>query len=238
MGIPRAAFARKTGVPESVLIRLDHLRSPLLYSVFKRIDRAFPINTYWLSTGNATPAGSAPIDDSAFCHAIEKHSLFSEVYDRFLKSDIEEKVQMLPKVQHILNALAALPHLLEAGLLTRNQARKMIGLNNELLGALPARVEFDREVKQELEKVISAMPQKEGLTDTASENKTENVKELLPNLRARLNKLTQSTGKKTELAEFLGAPLASVSRWLSGDREPGGEVALKMLHWVERQERK
>lgn len=76
------------------------------------------------------------------------------------------------------------------------------------------------------------------LTETESDNKTGAVKELLPTLRARLNKLTESAGKKTELAEFLGAPLASVSRWLSGNREPGGEVALKMLHWVELQERK
>jgi hypothetical protein len=31
--------------------------------------------------------------------------------------------------------------------------------------------------------------------------------------------------------------LASVSRWLSGEREPGGEIALLMLKWVELQER-
>jgi hypothetical protein len=78
------------------------------------------------------------------------------------------------------------------------------------------------------------------LTVTETESKTENVKPILPGLIARLRKATEEPGKKSELAKFLDAPLASVSRWLSIDpkvqREPGGEVALKMLHWVERQE--
>ena len=80
------------------------------------------------------------------------------------------------------------------------------------------------------------------LTETESEAKTKDVKPILPGLLARLRKATEEPGKKSELAKFLDAPLASVSRWLSADpkvqREPGGEIALKMLHWVEAQERK
>jgi transcriptional regulator with XRE-family HTH domain len=77
-----------------------------------------------------------------------------------------------------------------------------------------------------------------GLTDTAtSENLPVNVKAQLPSLRDRLNHATKETGKMSALAEYLGVPLASVSRWLSGKREPGGEITLKLLHWVEQQER-
>jgi transcriptional regulator with XRE-family HTH domain len=80
------------------------------------------------------------------------------------------------------------------------------------------------------------------LTETESTGRTIDVKPILPNLLARLRKATEEPGKKSELAKFLDAPLASVSRWLSPDpkvqREPGGEIALKMLHWVEAQERK
>jgi hypothetical protein len=80
------------------------------------------------------------------------------------------------------------------------------------------------------------------LTETESWFKTKDVKPILPGLLARLRKATEEPGKKSELAKFLDAPLASVSRWLSLDpkvaREPGGEIALKMLHWVEAQERK
>jgi hypothetical protein len=76
------------------------------------------------------------------------------------------------------------------------------------------------------------------LTETESQSKNESVKPILPKLLARLERATSEPGKKSELAKFLGAPLASVSRWLSEDREPGGEITLKMLQWVEQQERK
>lgn len=61
----------------------------------------------------------------------------------------------------------------------------------------------------------------------------------LPSLLDRLRKATSAPGKKTELAEALRpkVPLASVSRWLSGEREPGGEATLQLLRWVEMQER-
>ena len=65
------------------------------------------------------------------------------------------------------------------------------------------------------------------------------MKSQMPSLLERLRKATAAPGKKTELAEALRpkVPLASVSRWLSGEREPGGEVTLQLLHWVDRQER-
>jgi len=75
------------------------------------------------------------------------------------------------------------------------------------------------------------------LTDTASSAKVEPVKSQLDNLLGGLDRLIKEPGKKTDLAGFLGAPLASVSRWLSGKREPGREITLKMLRWVEQQER-
>jgi DNA-binding transcriptional regulator YiaG len=107
---------------------------------------------------------------------------------------------------------------------------------------LKAEKEFHKKFHSQLSKLPTpanpATPGKKHLTDTSYWTTTENVKELLPNLRDKLKKLTESAGKKSELADFLGAPLASVSRWLSGDREPGGEITLKLLKWVEKQERK
>ena len=84
----------------------------------------------------------------------------------------------------------------------------------------------------------SIEPERKLLTETESSGKLPPVKSQLDNLLAALNHLTEETGKKTELADFLGAPLASVSRWLSGDREPGGETTLRMLEWVQAEEAK
>jgi hypothetical protein len=66
----------------------------------------------------------------------------------------------------------------------------------------------------------------------------EEVKSELAVLLERVRKAAPASGKKSVLANFLGAPLASVSRWLSGEREPGGEITLKMPSGVEQQERK
>jgi hypothetical protein len=71
------------------------------------------------------------------------------------------------------------------------------------------------------------------LTNVDESVKTAPVKSQLRDLLADLNQLTKESGKKTELAAFLGAPLASVSRWLSGEREPGGEIALLLRRWAD-----
>jgi hypothetical protein len=62
----------------------------------------------------------------------------------------------------------------------------------------------------------------------------ENLKALL----ARVNRAASVRGKKTELANFLGVPLARVSQWLSLSRAPDGEVTLEMLEWVRAEEAK
>lgn len=81
--------------------------------------------------------------------------------------------------------------------------------------------------------------QKNELTDAAGSPKSVAMRKQLPGLLERLRNATAAPGKKTELAESLNpkVPLESVSRWLSGSREPSGEVTLQLLYWVELQER-
>jgi predicted transcriptional regulator len=81
------------------------------------------------------------------------------------------------------------------------------------------------------------LPQKQLLTGVDDYVKLPPVKSHLDHLLAEFDRLIKEPRKKTELADFLGAPMASVSRWLSGKREPGRNTTLKMLRWVERQER-
>jgi DNA-binding transcriptional regulator YiaG len=86
--------------------------------------------------------------------------------------------------------------------------------------------------------LLAVSGQNNDLTEAATSRKLAgDVKKQLPSLLERLNRATRETGKMSALADYLKAPLASVSRWLSGKREPGGETALQMLHWVEQQER-
>ena len=78
--------------------------------------------------------------------------------------------------------------------------------------------------------------EKQVLTEASNRAILPPVKLQLENLLARAEALTQEAGSKSALADLLGAPLASVSRWLSGDREPGGETTLRLLQWVEQTE--
>jgi transcriptional regulator with XRE-family HTH domain len=68
---------------------------------------------------------------------------------------------------------------------------------------------------------------------------TEPVKPPIANLselRNRLKKLTKPRGSKASLAKALGVKPPRISEWLS-TREPSGDIAIKLLRWVEERER-
>jgi len=80
--------------------------------------------------------------------------------------------------------------------------------------------------------------QKQSLTNVTAEGYKESVQAVIPKLIERLIKATKERGKKAELARWLGVPMPRITEWLSGKREPGGETTLRLLLWVEQQERK
>ncbi len=86
-------------------------------------------------------------------------------------------------------------------------------------------------------KNIKSAPEETGLTIEVNSLTKENVQPVLPKLIQRLNRATETRGSKSELAKWLGVHRQSVTDWLSGKQEPGGEITLKMLHWVEQRER-
>lgn len=82
--------------------------------------------------------------------------------------------------------------------------------------------------------------QKKSLTAVHASVKHESVKALWPNLKKKLQEATAEPGGKTALADFLKVKLASVSQWLTANkdnaREPGAETALKMQYFLEHPE--
>ena len=79
---------------------------------------------------------------------------------------------------------------------------------------------------------------KADLTNKANALTNDGVQSMLPKLIERLKRATEERGKKVELAECLGVHRQMVTDWLSGKQKPGGEITLRMLAWVELQERK
>lgn len=79
--------------------------------------------------------------------------------------------------------------------------------------------------------------QKDDLTNYPTMGKSGGVKPILPKLIERLKKATAERGQKTKLASWLGVTPQKVTDWISGRVEPSGETTLRLLHWVEQQER-
>lgn len=79
--------------------------------------------------------------------------------------------------------------------------------------------------------------EKKDLTNVVLSATRGDVQTQMQKFLERLKKATSQRGQQTALADFLGVHRVSVSKWLSGKKEPGGEITLKMLQWVEQQER-
>ena len=78
---------------------------------------------------------------------------------------------------------------------------------------------------------------KEDLTGTSEMRKVEGVKSEIQRLLARVSRLVAAKGTKAKLAETLEVPQSRLSEWLGGKCDPSGETTLRLLRWVEQQER-
>jgi transcriptional regulator with XRE-family HTH domain len=81
-----------------------------------------------------------------------------------------------------------------------------------------------------------SLDEKKELTYVTLRSNTDGVKSEVERLVSRLKHVTAKSGKKAELARFMNVAPPRVTEWLSG-QEPGGENALRLLKWVELQER-
>jgi transcriptional regulator with XRE-family HTH domain len=77
------------------------------------------------------------------------------------------------------------------------------------------------------------------LTSTSLKSRMAPVKiRTFNDLLAALKSLASEPGRPAALARDLNVPQARVSEWLSGKKKPGGETTLRLVQWVEQQERK
>jgi transcriptional regulator with XRE-family HTH domain len=230
-------LARMVGTTTGLIANVEAGRSPLKAGLALSICKSLKVNPRWLAEG----VGPPKLIDDSLVPLLDKCdspvSRFSAFYSRRLKPFFLKLDAYLQKESDELKQ--SVPDILEK---IKNREIPLTRQNMDgfrrLLAAFLDLKAAQETVKQTTEGVNSIMSISSSLTHPSNSYKTVGVKSPLASLRARLNKLTAQSGKKSELADYLGAPLASVSRWLSGDREPGGEITLKMLHWVELQERK
>jgi hypothetical protein len=84
-------------------------------------------------------------------------------------------------------------------------------------------------------------PEKPELTNDSPKGNTVGVKSELEMLMARVKRQAAKPGAKAKLARFLDVAPARITEWLNDNpemrKEPGGNYTLRLLRWVEQQER-
>jgi len=253
----RPHLAAQIGVDPETLTRIEDGRVPLKYGIAGKIFSYLPINPHWAATGRGLPKGYIILPTIEELK-INANAVFSEVYlgsllPSFKNEDEEFQLAMILRYHRGLQNADLVKKAF------RDVPEDQIGdlaqsLENFIFRFLAKHPDSDS--KQELQRQIwyanakqffhspnAERPNAEDsefthLTDAETIESLPEVKAQLPNLLVRLNQATRESGRMSALAELLGVPLASVSRWLSGKREPGGEITLKLLQWVEQQERK
>jgi DNA-binding transcriptional regulator YiaG len=255
VGVSQSDLAGAIGTTRDQLASIEYGRNPLRYWLADRLCEKFDVCQQWLAMGEGPMRGYVGLPPEIGLE-IAPRELFSAAYESRVAHIVKRQIQ---ETESLARTIAAQPggedKLLQDRLynlalcwFSRIPAHLYDDYFRELMAASSDFFQKNRhrfststwpppavgpaaptEVAPETENIM--------LTEAESHAKLPSVKSQLNNLLADLNRLTKESGKKTELADYLGAPLASVSRWLSGEREPGGETTLKMLRWVQQQER-
>jgi transcriptional regulator with XRE-family HTH domain len=253
-------FAEQLGLTRDQIAGIENFRTPLRYDVAWKIRDVFGFSLSSLADKYFSP-DSEDLDAWPAPQMLNKgQSLLSEVESSLWEDDIgKPHARTLHKKKSLHQPQrSTLLSILSEDLLTwmasvpddkvQEFTSILVTVANDYLDKLPkdslAKMQRRRTammwdaMRLEIAKrLLGKSAANSYLTNTETPDKQSGVKAQLPSLLERLNRATNETGKMSALADYLKVPLASVSRWLSRKREPGGEITLKLLRWVEQQER-
>ncbi|HOQ47880.1 MAG TPA: helix-turn-helix transcriptional regulator [Bryobacteraceae bacterium] len=255
--LSQAEFAEQLGITRQRLASYEEGRVAIRYDLALRLCRRFIVSEKWLATGLGDPRLLMDLRFDPVAAQIPVDSPYSKAFDDALSNRYEEvlransggmRIQIAPQDDPgfmdtlLKGSLAAWREALPP----EQYATLCFGLWEEgqrLMRRRPL-LPWPEAIRQRAEN--SAQPSlslaqgsvEKGLDIVSEYDNIKNVKGLMTQLLERIKRVTEQRGKKAALARHLGVPLPSVSQWLSGAREPGGEYALQMLKWVEQEERK
>jgi transcriptional regulator with XRE-family HTH domain len=257
----QSAFAEQIGLTRNELASIEYGRTPLRYDIAWRLRWAFGISLQWLGEEEGSADGSMHDElPTPSGTGLPARALLSEVVKKFppgcsrglvaigSQTDVADAISlevgqrwfhdMALKI-HVEHWIARVP----PGRVPEF-TEKLMRTAKEFMDSLPLEpgATIDSRAEQLMwERIRMANARrfigmatfaKKDLQYVSDLVKYKGVNSLLADLLVRLKRATAERGMKTELAHFLKVPLVSVSRWLSGEREPGGETTLRMLAWV------
>ncbi len=253
--IGRADLAGQLDIGEPRLASYETGNVPVPFHIAQKLDYQFCLNYEWLATGIGDPRECNVIGEETASRIPLKWP-FSKVYDEIITPELLAKSKQPESA--FAKVAAKVPGFDVKFLRTVGTDKKSTvkAIAAKSFGAhvdqLPPFLywEFYRKLQsaaddflQSHAKEISDFgslklnPENIALTSYPLQGKTDDVKPILPKLIERLRKATEGRGRKTELASWLGVSPQKVTDWLSERVEPSGETTLRLLHWVEQQER-
>ena len=265
--LSRVALAQLIGVDSNLLSSVENHRTPLRYSLAFKINSKIPLNPAWLATETGDPNLDFPLPAPEEL-GLDDRALFSQVYNESLRERFEvmkkadeelrhslrekagrivvrgarDRLLILERLRHYVNDFAE-----------RVSDAHLAAFVEDAINYIDDRADYYMDRSEEspdvqrkrqaevarLRPILERWFQGKIDVDVAATcGKLEAMKEQWPGLLERLKSATKARGVASALARELGVPLASVSRWLNAKREPSGEIALKLLHWVEQREAK
>lgn len=266
-GLSQAEFASLTGLDQRAYASYEYARSQLNYPAAWRILRAFrQLSPQWLAEGQGmmlyTYFVSYPMPEET---GLGPRALYSLVYETSLRALLfqsrsawnvapDKPFPLFRVGGGIVGRLEGRQIFLDilSGWLAGRPDARINDFLNDLLhqcsqvldrhpreedeSAISRRVQEMLAIEAKLAVGLERYSQHSGLTNSSL--KRINTPMLtLDQLVRKLKVRCRERGKKAALARKLGVPAARVSEWLSGKKEPGGETTLRLLQWVEQQER-
>lgn len=225
--LSQKTLAGRVGLTRDQLAAIEQGRTPLRFWPGWKICRELNINQVWVLTGQGREAPFIDLDLSFIETALSERSTFIEICSTLLQSRLNTFSRMettVPPPPHRGGAQSALIFLSPEW-----AKQRVIRLRDQAQ-------EFLKEAAA-IEMQLGVESQNKDLTQVTASGNIRSMKSPLANLLERLKKATAERGMKSKLAEAFDVPLSNVSQWLSGEREPGGETTLRLLAWVEQQER-
>lgn len=254
-GISLRFAAQTLDINEGVLKRVELGRAPLKYAQAVPIVNKYALNARWLYSGEGLRHSGLKIPEPEAI-GVAEDALFSRVFEEWGgKTELPPLDTALDYSRRRNESLRAVWQIEDW--LDQLSDSQLKPFTDELLKA--GHQLFTTRRSDEWPKVLKRWESRHGnyasnpqpllLPKDFPKNEKFKVDEslrsvnnagvtTLAKLLAKVRLATSQRGKKSELAKYLGVPLASVSQWLSGDREPGGETTLRLLHWVQQQEQK
>ena len=233
-GLSQKDLAYRVGLSRDQLATVEQGRTPLRVWPGWEMCRELNINQVWLITGSGPAHPFLDLDLDSVKVALEERSLLYEICTSLLR----ERLSRLSITLAPINPAKSL---------TRRVTRTcLIQFPPEYARQRIARLRSQAEaLLREADSLAEQVETSEELRDERIHLPTvtleRNVSSMteMQDVIARLRKITMQRGKKAELSIHLGVAKARVSEWLRKEKSvsPSGETTLKMLRWVEQQER-